>query len=78
MKITEFKTKGFCGSNALWNYMVVNAPVEVLHNPLRPIGIFTPKSQGEKGEKTNNIHNVINKAINIFKALRKAINNLKQ
>ena len=69
--MTEFKARDFCGSNALWNYMVVNAPVEVLHNPLRPIGIFTPKSQGEKVGEINNIHNVVNneiKTINIFKA----------
>ena len=25
MKITEFKSKDFRGSNALWDYMVVNA-----------------------------------------------------
>jgi hypothetical protein len=24
-------------------------PLKVLHNPPRPIGIFMPKSQGEKG-----------------------------
>ena len=47
----EFKARDFRGSNALWSYVVVNAPVEVLHNPPRPIGIFTPKSQREKGEK---------------------------
>ena len=57
--MTEFKARDFCGSNALWNYVVVNTPVEVLHNPPRPIGIFTPKSQGEKG-KINNIYNIIN------------------
>ena len=56
----EFKTRDFCGSNALWNYVVVNTPEEVSHNPPRPIRIFTLKSQGKKGEKTNNIHNIIN------------------
>ena len=63
--IMEFKARDFCGSNALWNYVVVNAPVEVLHNPPRPIGIFTPKLQ------INNIYNVVNNeitAINEFKA----------
>ena len=50
MKITGFKTKYFRGSNASWNYVVVNALMEVLHNPPRPIGIITPKSQGKKGE----------------------------
>ena len=29
----EFKVRDFYGSNTLWNYVVVNAPVEVLHNP---------------------------------------------
>ena len=47
----EIKVRDFRGSNALWNYVVVNAPVEVLHNPPWPIGIFTPKSQGKKGKK---------------------------
>ena len=47
----EFKASGFCGSNALRNYVVVNAPMEVLHNPPRPIGIFTSKLQEKKGEK---------------------------
>ena len=47
----EFKVNEvFCGSNALWNYVVVNAPVKVLHNPPLSIGIFTPKLQGGKGE----------------------------
>jgi hypothetical protein len=35
-------------------------PLKVLHNPPRPIGIFTLKSQGEKG---NNNHNIVNKEI---------------
>jgi hypothetical protein len=60
----EFKAKEvFCGSNALWKYVIVDAPVEVLHNPPRLIRIFTPKSQGKKGEKINNIHNVVNNQI---------------
>ena len=73
----EFKTRDFRGFNALWNYMIVNAPVEDLHNPPQPIGIFTPKSQRGKRGEINNIHNVVNsgiKALNIFKALWKAIN----
>ena len=52
--MTEFKARDFCGSNALWNYMVVNAPVEVLHNPPKPLRIFTPKYT-EKGDN----HNII-------------------
>ena len=60
------KARDFCGSNALWNYVVINALMEVLHNPPRPIGILTPKSQGKKGEKTNNIHNVVNSEMTEF------------
>ena len=62
LSINEFKARDFCGSNALWNYVVVNAPKDVSHNPPRPIGIFTPKSQGETGKKIN-IHNVVNNGI---------------
>ena len=50
LSIVEFKAMDFHGSNTLWNYVVVNAPVKVLHNPPRPIGIFTPKSQITKGK----------------------------
>ena len=67
----EFKARDFRGSNALWNFVIINAPMKVLHNPPRPIGIFTPKSQRGKEGEINNIHNVINteiKTINIFKA----------
>ena len=66
----EFKARDFHGSNALWNYVVINAPMEVLHNPPRSIEIFTPKNTREKGGEINNIHNVVNneiKAINVFK-----------
>ena len=69
--MTEFKARDFHGSNALWNYMVVNTPMEVLHNPPRPIGIFTPKSQRGKEGEIINIHDIVNngiKALNIFKA----------
>ncbi len=69
--MTEFKVRDFRGSNTLWNYVIINAPMKVLYNPPRPIGIFTPKSQRGKGKEINNIHNVVNteiKAINIFKA----------
>ena len=51
LSIMKFKIRDSRGFNALWNYVVVNAPVEVLHNPPQPIGTFTPKSQGKKGEK---------------------------
>ena len=35
-------------------------PLKVLHNPPRPIKIFIPKSQGEKGD---NNHNIVNAEI---------------
>jgi hypothetical protein len=66
LSINEFKARDFCGSNALWNYVVVNASMEVSHNPPRPIGIFTPKSQRKRGR--NNKYLQRSKAINIFKA----------
>jgi hypothetical protein len=50
LSINEFKARDFCGSNALWDYVVVNAPMEALRNPPRPNGIFMPKSQRGKGE----------------------------
>ena len=68
----EFKTRDFRGFNVSWNYVVVNAPVEVSHDPPRPIGIFTPKSQ--RGKWENEQYSQRSKAINIFKARRKAIN----
>ena len=46
LRINEFKPRDFCGSNALWNYMVVNAPVEVLHNLLPK---YQPKRGGDLG-----------------------------
>ena len=55
----KFKAKDFRGSNALWIYVVVNAPKEVSHNPPQPIGIFTPKSQRGKGGEIININNVV-------------------
>jgi hypothetical protein len=58
LSINEFKARDFYGSNALWNYVVVNAPMEVSHNPPRPIGIFTPKLHGIIA--INNIHDIVN------------------
>ena len=66
LSIMEFKVRNFCGSNTLWNYMVVNTPVKVSHNPPRPIGIFTPKSQRGKRGEINNIHNVVNSEMTEF------------
>jgi hypothetical protein len=38
----------------------LSMPLKVLHNLLLPIGIFIPKSQGEKGD---NNHNIVNAEI---------------
>jgi hypothetical protein len=51
MKITEFKTKGFCGSNALWNYVVVNASLRshIIHHDQS--GFSHPNYKEKKREK---------------------------
>ena len=58
MKITGFKTKDFRGSNALWNYMVVNASLRshIIHHDQS--GLSCPNTR-EKGEENNNIYNVV-------------------
>ena len=64
----EFKTRGFHGSNALWNYVVVNTLLRshIIHH--NQSGYSRPNHK-EKGGEMNNIYNVVNnKAINIFKA----------
>ena len=60
LSINEFKVRDFCGSNALWNYIVVNASLRshIIHHDQS--GFSRPNHKGEKGEKTNNIHNVVN------------------
>ena len=63
LSINEFKVRDFCGSNALWNYVVVNASLRshiIYHDQS---GFSRPNHKGEKGEKTNNIHNVVNNRI---------------
>ena len=63
LSIMEFKVKVFCGSNALWNYVVVNASLRshIIHHDQS--GFSRSNHKGEKGEKTNNIHNVVNNGI---------------
>ena len=48
MKIMGFKTKDFRGSNALWNYVVVNASLRsyIIHHDQS--GLSRPFLQGEK------------------------------
>jgi hypothetical protein len=60
----------FFGSNTSWANMVVTASLEVLRTPPKPLNICRTKTRG-KGY-SQYIHN--NKVINVFKALRKAIN----
>ena len=64
MKITEFKSKDFRGSNALWDYMVVNASFKsyiIRHDQLGFSRLNYKKKKG--GE---NIHNVINNKMTEF------------
>ena len=53
----RFKEKCFCGSNALWNYVMVNASLRshIIHHD--QLGLSRPNHK-EKGEEYNNIHNV--------------------
>ena len=58
----EFKARDFCGSNALCNYVVVNASLRsyiIYHDQS---GLSRPNHKGEKGEKIN-ILNVVNNGI---------------
>jgi hypothetical protein len=58
MEVTGFKAKDFRGSNALWNYVVVNASLRsyIIHHDQS--GFSRPNQKG-KGEENNNIHNVV-------------------
>ena len=60
--MTEFKARDFRGSNALWNYMVVNASLRsyIIHHDQS--GFSRPNHKGKKGE-INNMHNVVNAKI---------------
>ena len=51
MKITEFKSKDFRGSNVLWNYVVVNASLRshIIHHDQSRLSL--PNHKGKKGEK---------------------------
>jgi hypothetical protein len=61
--IMEFKARDFCRSNALWNYVVVNASLRshIIHHDQS--GFSRPSHKGKKWEKINNIHNVVNNGI---------------
>jgi hypothetical protein len=59
----EFKARGSCGFNVLWNYVVVNASLRsnIIHHDQS--GLSRPKHKGKNGEKINDIHNVVNDEI---------------
>ena len=66
MKMTGFKIKDFCGSNASWIYLVVNASLRsyIIHHDQS--GLSRPNHK-EKGRENDNIHKYVvnvNKAIN--------------
>jgi hypothetical protein len=48
-KITEFKTREIFVGPMPYGITWLLMPLKVLHNPPRPLEIFMPKSQGEKG-----------------------------
>ena len=79
--IMNLKQRGFHGSNTLWNFVMVNASCRsyIIHRDQS--GLSRPFLQrGKTGIITTQyIHKCVkvNKAINVFKALRKAINKLK-
>ena len=58
-KIWNLKQRGFHGSNALWNYVVVNASLRsyIIHHDQS--GLSRPFLQGKKGEKIMSIYNVV-------------------
>ena len=53
----EFKARDFRGSNALWNYVVINVSLRsyIIHHDQS--GLSRPNHKGKKGEI--NIHNVV-------------------
>jgi hypothetical protein len=58
--MTEFKANEVFASPMPYGITWLLMPLKVLQNSLRPIRIFIPKSQGEKGD---NNHNVVNTEI---------------
>jgi hypothetical protein len=64
--MTEFRARDFCGSNALWDYGVVNASLRshIIHHDQS--GFSRPNHKGGKGEKINNTHNIINNEMTEF------------
>ena len=58
--IMNLKQRFFlCGSNALWNYVVVNVSLRsyIIHHDQS--GLSRPFLQGKKGEKIMSIYNVV-------------------
>ena len=77
--IMNLKQRGFYGSNTLWNYAMANASWRsyIIHRDQS--GLSRPFLRGTRKITTQCIHKCVkvNKAINVFKALRKAINKFK-
>jgi hypothetical protein len=77
--IMNLKQRGFHGSNALWNYVMVSASLRsyIIHHDHS--GLSRPFLRGTGIITTQYIHKCVkvNKAINVFKALWKAINKFK-
>ena len=58
----ELKARDFRGSNALWNYVVVNVSLKFYIIRHDQSGFSRPNHKGEKGGEIN-IHNVVNNGI---------------
>jgi hypothetical protein len=69
----------FCGSNAVWIYVMANASLRSYINHYDQSGLSRPFLWETEIITTQYIHKrvKVNKAINVFKALRKAINKFK-
>jgi hypothetical protein len=63
--MTEFNQGDFYGSNALWDYVVVNASLRSYIIRHDQSGFSRPRYKGKLGE-INDIHNVVNKIIAEF------------
>jgi predicted GIY-YIG superfamily endonuclease len=75
----EFKARDFHGSNALWNYVMANASLRSYINHRDQSGLSRSFLRGTGIITMQYIHDCVkvNKAINVFKALQKAINKFK-
>ena len=65
LSINEFKVRDFCGSNALWNYMVVNASLRshIIHHDQSGFSCPNFKGNGMINNIYNNVANNVNDRI---------------